>query len=118
MSDSDNLNVVAIHLEPDILQCEVKLALGSITANKVSRGDESLAKLILILKDYTITVQYSICQQMWITYQWSQYWKRSVFISISKRTMPKNVQTVIELHSFNMLSRLRSKIFKLGFSSM
>ena len=75
MNNSDNLNVVGIHLEPDILQCEVKLALGSNTANKVSGGDEILAKLFLILKDDTVTVQHSICQQIWITCQWPQDWK-------------------------------------------
>ena len=118
VSDSDNLNLVAFHLEPDILHCQVKVALGSFTANKVSGSDEILAKLCLILKDYTVTMKHSICQQIWITSQWPQNWKRSVFISVSKRTIPKNVQTVIQLQTFNMLSRLCSKIFKLGFSNM
>ena len=118
VSDSDNLNLVAFHLEPDILQCQVKVALGSFTANKVSGSDEILAKLFLILKDYTVTMKHSICQQIWITSQWPQDWKRSVFISVSKRTIPKNVQNAIQLQTFNMLSRLCSKIFKLGFSNM
>ena len=61
MSDSDNLNVVAIHLEPDILQCEVKLALGSITMNKASRGDGITAELFQILKDDAVKAQHSIC---------------------------------------------------------
>ena len=71
------------HLEPDILECEVKWALGSITANKASGGDGILAELFQI-KDDAVKVLHSICQQIWKTQQWLQDWKRSVFIPILK----------------------------------
>ena len=78
----DNHNGVITHLEPDILECEVKWALGSITRNKASGGDRIAAHLFEILKDDAVKVLYSICQQIWKTQQWPQDWKRSVFISI------------------------------------
>ena len=70
------------HLEPDILECEVKWALGSITMNKASRGDGIPVELFQILKDDAVKVLYSTCQQIWKTQQWPQDWKRSVFIPI------------------------------------
>ena len=73
------------HLEPDILECEVKLALGSIGMNRASGGDEIPAELLQILKDDAVKVQHSVCQQMWKTQQWAQDWKRSVFIPIPKK---------------------------------
>ena len=73
------------HLEPDSLECEVKWALGSITANKASGGDEIQAELFQILKDDAVKVLHSICQQIWKTQQWPQDWKRSVFITIPKK---------------------------------
>ena len=73
------------HLEPDILECKVKWALGSITINKASGGDGIPVELFQILKDDVVKVLYSICQQIWKTQQWPQDWKRSVFISISKK---------------------------------
>ena len=81
---------VVAHLEPDILECEVKWALGSITINKVSGGDGIPVELFQILKDDAVKVLHSICQEIWKTQQWPQDWKRSVFIPISK-AMPKNV---------------------------
>ena len=72
-------------LEPDILECEVKWALESITTNKASGGDGIPVKLFQILKDDAVKVLHSICQQMWITQQWPQDWKRSVFIPIPKK---------------------------------
>ena len=75
------------HLEPDIIESEVKCALRSISANKVSRGDGILAKRFKILKDYIVKVLHSICQQIWKTQQWPQKGQKSVFIPI-----PKNVQ--------------------------
>jgi len=80
-----NYNGVIIHLEPDILECEVKWALGSITTNKASGGDGIAAELFQILKDGAVKVLHSICQQVWKAQQWPQDWKRSVFISISKK---------------------------------
>ena len=73
------------HLEPDILECEVKWALGSLTTNKASRGDRIPVELIQILKDDVVKVLHSICQQIWKTQQWLQDWKRSVFIPIPKK---------------------------------
>ena len=85
LHDPDNHNGVTIHLEPDILECAVKWALGSITMNKASGGDEIPAELFQILKDDAVKVPHSICQQIWKTQQWPQDWKKSVFISISKK---------------------------------
>ena len=72
------------HLEPDIVECEVKWALGRITTNKASGGDIIPVKLFQILKDDAVKVLHSICQQIWKTQQWSQAWKSSVFIPIPK----------------------------------
>ena len=101
----------------DILECEVKWALGSITMNKTSGGDGIPAELFKILKHDTVKVLHSICQQIWKTQQWPQDWKKSVFIPIPKKGNAKNVQTTIQLHSFHVLARLCSKCFKLGLSS-
>jgi len=76
---------VITHLEPDILESELKLALGSITTNKASGGDGIPAELCQILKDDAVKVLYSICQQIWKTQQQPQNWKRSVFIPIPKK---------------------------------
>ena len=73
------------HLEPDILECEVKWALRSITTNKASGGDAIPVKLFQILKDDAVKVLHSICQQIWKTQQWPQNWKRSIFIPIPKK---------------------------------
>ena len=91
------------HLEPDILECEVKWALGSITANKASGGDGILAELSEILKNNAVKVLHSICQQIWKTQQWPQDWKTSVFIPIPKKGNAKNVQTTTQLYSSHML---------------
>ena len=99
----DGLNT---HLEPDILECEVKWALGRITTNKANGGDGIPAELFQILKDYAVKVLHSICQQIWKTQQWSQDWKRSVFILITKKSNAKNIQTTLQLCSFHMLGRL------------
>ena len=81
--DPDSHDGVATHLESDILECEVKWALGNITTNKASDGIP--AELFQILKDDVDTVPYSICQQIWKTQQWPQGWKSSVFIPIPKK---------------------------------
>ena len=83
--DPDNHDVVVSHLEPDILACDVNWALGSITTNKASGGDGIPAELFQILKNDAVKVLHSICQQIWKTEQWTQDWKRSVFIPISKK---------------------------------
>ena len=85
LNDLDNHNGMITHLEPDILQCEVKRALGSITTNKASGGDGIPDELFKILKDDAVKVLNSIGQQIWKTQQWPQYWKRSVFIPIPKK---------------------------------
>ena len=81
----------AHYLEPDILECEVKGALGSITMNKASGGDGIPAELFQILKDDAVKVLHSICQQIWKTQQWPQDWKRSVFIPIPKKIKVKKM---------------------------
>ena len=84
LHDPDNHDGVITHLEPDILESEVKWALGSITRNKASRGDGIPVKLFKNLKD-AVKVFHSICQQIWKTQQWPQDWKRSIFIPILKK---------------------------------
>ena len=85
LNDPDNHNGVITHLEPDILECEVKWALESITTNKVSGGDGIPAELFQTLKDEAVKLQHSICQQIWKTQQWPQDGKRSAFILIPKK---------------------------------
>ena len=85
LCDPDNHDGVITHLEPDILECEVKWTLGSITTNKASGGDRIPVELFQILKDYAVKVLHSICQHIWKTQQWPQHYRRSVFISIPKK---------------------------------
>ena len=85
----DNHNGVVTHLEPDILEYEVKWALGRITMNKASGGDGIPVELFQILKDDAVKMLHSVCQQIWKTQQWPQDWKRSVFIPISKKDNAK-----------------------------
>ena len=85
LHDPGNHDDVITHLEPDILECEVKWALESITTNKASGGDGIPVELFQILKDDAVKVLHAICQQIWKTQQWSQDWKRSVFIPILKK---------------------------------
>ena len=103
LNDPDNHNGVVTHLEPNILESEVKWALGSITANKASGGDEIPAELFKILRYDAVQVLNSICQQIWKTQQWLQDWKRSVFIPIPKKGNEKNAQTTAQLHSSHTL---------------
>ena len=103
LHDPDNHDGVTTHLEPDILECEVKWALGSITVNKASGGDGMPVELFQILKDDAVQVQHSICQQIWKTLQWPQDWKRSVFIPIPRKARPKNAQTTAKLHASHTL---------------
>ena len=84
--DPHNQDGVITHLEPDILECEVKWALGSITTNKANRGDGITGELFQILKDDAVRVLHSICQQIWKTQQWPQDWERSVFIPVPKKS--------------------------------
>ena len=123
------------HLDPDILEWEVKWALGSISRNQASGGDGIPVELFQILKDDIVKVLHSICQQIWKTQQWPQDWKRSVFIPIPKtgnvkecsnyhtiavisHTSKKNFQTTTQLHSSHTLVKKCSKFSKPGFSNM
>ena len=99
LHDPDNHDGVITHLEPDIMECKVKWALGSITTNKASGGDGIPVELFQILKDDTVKVPHSICQQIWKVQQWPQDWKRSIFIPVLKKDTPKNVQTIAQYHS-------------------
>ena len=85
LNDLDNHDDVVTYLELDILECEVKWVFGSITMNKTSGGDEIPAELFQVLQSDAVKVLHSICQQIWISQQWSQDWKSSVFIPVSKK---------------------------------
>ena len=89
LHDPDNHDGVITHLEPYILECEVKWTLGSITTNKASGGDGIPVELFQILKGDAVKVLHSICQQIWKTQQWPWHWKRSVFIPIPKKSNAK-----------------------------
>ena len=105
LHDPDNHDGVIIYLESDILEYEVKWALGSITMNKASGGDGIPTELFQILKDDAMKLLHSVCQQIWKTQQCPQYWKWSVFIPSQRKTMPKNVQTTAQLYSSHMLAK-------------
>ena len=85
LNDPDNHDCVITHLEPDILECELKWVLWGITTNKGSGGDRIPAELFQILKHDAVKVLHSVCQQIWKTHQWPLDWKVSVFVSISKK---------------------------------
>ena len=104
---------VITHLDPDILECEVKWALGSITLNKASGGEGISAELFQILKDDAVKVLHSICQKIWKIAVATGLEKVS-FHSNQRRAMPKNIQTTAQLHSFHMLAKSGSKSSKLG----
>ena len=101
LHDPDNHDGVITHLEPDILECKVKWALGSITMNKASGGDGIPVELFQILKDDAVKPLNSICQQIWKTQQWPQDWKRSVFIPIPKKG---NAQECSNYHTIALIS--------------
>ena len=105
LHDPDNHDGVITNIEPDILECEVKWALGSITTSKASGGHGIPVELFQILKDDAVNVLHSVCQQTGKTQQWPQDWKRSVFIPIPKKAMPKTIQTTTQLHSSHMLAK-------------
>ena len=102
LHDQDNHHGVITHLEPDILECEVKWALESITMNKASGGDGIPVELFQILKDDAVKVLHSICQQIWKTQQWPQDWKGQFSFQSQRKTMPNNAQTTAQLHSSHM----------------
>ena len=117
LHNPDNHDGVITHLEPDILVCEVKWALGSITTNKASGGDGIPVELFQILKDDAVKVLHSICQQMWKTQQWPRDWKRSVFILVSKKGNAKECPKYCTIDSSDTLVKQCSKFSKPGFSN-
>ena len=110
LHDPDNHDGVITHLEPDILECEVKWALGRITMNKDSVGDEILVELFQILKDNAVKVLHSICQQIWKTQQWPQDWKRSVFIPTPKKG---NAKECSNYHTIALISHASKVMLKI-----
>ena len=103
LHDKDNHNSVITHLEPGILECEVKWALESITTTKASGSDGIPVELFQILKDDAVKVLHSICQQIWKPQQWPQDWKSQFSFQSQRKAMPKNAQTTAQLHSSHTL---------------
>ena len=106
----DNYNGVITYLEPDILECEVKCALESITMNKASGVDGIPAELFQILKGDAVKVLHLTCQQMWKTQQWPQDWKRSVFIPIPKKG---NAKEYSNYHTIALISHASKVMLKI-----
>ena len=105
LHDPDNHDgvITHTHLETDILECEVKWALGSITTNKASGDDGIPIELFQILKDDAVQLLHSICQQVWKTQQWPQDWKSQFSFQSQRKAMPKNAQTTAQLYSSHTL---------------
>ena len=112
LHDPDIHDGVIIHLEPDILECEVKWALGSITTNKASGGDGIPVELFQILKDDAVKVLHAICQQIWKTLQRPQDWKRSVFIPIPKKGNAKECSNYCTIAFISYTSKVMLKILQ------
>ena len=112
LHDPDNHNGVITDLEADILECEVKWALESITTNKASGGDGIPVELFQILKDDAVKVLPSICQQIWKTQQWPQDWKRSVFIPIAKKGNAKKCSNYCTIALISHTSKVMLKILQ------
>ena len=110
LHDPDNHNGVITHLEPDILECEVKWALESIAMNKASGCDGIPVELFQILKDDAVKVLHSKCQQLWKTEQWPQDWKRSVFSPIRKKGNPPKRS---KYHTFMLISHASKVMLKI-----
>ena len=108
--EPDNHVVVITHLEPDMLECEVKWALGSISANKASGDDGIPAEIIQILKDDAVKMLHSTCQQIWKTQRWPQDWKRSVFISIPKKGNAKECSNYCKIALISYANKVILKI--------
>ena len=110
LHNQDNHDGMITHLEPDILECEVKWALGSITMNKASGGDGIPVELFQILRDDAVKVLHSICQQIWKIQQWPQDWKRSVFIPIPKKS---NAKECSNCHTIALISHTSKVMLKI-----
>ena len=115
LQDPDNHDGVITHLEPDILECEVKWALGSITVNKASGGEGIPVKLFQILKDVAVQVVHSICQQIWKTQHWQQDKKRSVLIPIPKKG---NAKECSNYHTIALISHASKVMLKILHASL
>ena len=112
LHDPNNHDGVITHLEPDILECEVKWALGRVTTNKASRGDGIPVELFQILKDDAVKVLHSICHQIWKTQQWPQDWKRSVFIPIQKKGNAKECSNYCTIALISHANKVMLKILQ------
>ena len=112
LRDPDNHDGMITNLEPDILECEVRWALGSITTNKAIGGDGIPVELCQILKDDAVKVLHSICQQIWKTQQWPQDWERSVFIPISKKGNAKECSNYCTIALISHTSKVMLKILQ------
>ena len=112
LHNPDNHDGMITHLEPDVLECEVKWALGSITTNKASGCDRIPAEPFQILKDGTVKVLHTICQQIWKTQQWPQDWKRSVFIPIPKKCNAKECSNYRTIALISHASKVMLKILQ------
>ena len=112
LHDPDNHNGVITHLEPDILECEVKWPLGSITIIKASGGEGILVELFQILKDDAVKVLHSLCPQIWKTQQWPQDWKRSVFIPVPKKGNAKECSNYCTIALISHASKVMLKILQ------
>ena len=106
LHNPDNHDGMITYLESDILECEVKWTLGSITTNKISGGDGIPLELFQILKDDAVKVLHSICQQIWKTQQWPQNWKREVFIPIPKKDIAKECSNYCTIVLFSHGSKI------------
>ena len=112
LHDQDNHDGMITHLQPDILECEVKWALESITINKANGGDGIPVELFEILKDDAVKVLHSICQQIRKTQQWPQNWKRSVFIPIPKKGNAKEFSNYLTIALISHSSKVMLKILQ------
>ena len=110
LHDPDNHDGVITYLEPDILECKVKWALGSITMKKASGGDGIPVELFQILKDDAVEVLHWVCQQIWKTQQWPQDWKRSVFILIPEKG---NAKECSNNHTIALISHTSKVMLKI-----
>ena len=117
LQDQDKHDGVITHLKPDILECEVKWALESITMNKANGVDGIPVELFQILKDDAVKVLHSICQQIWETQQWPQDWKRSVFIPNPKKYNAKGCSNYCTIALISQANKVMPKFSKLGFNS-
>ena len=115
LHNPDNHDGVITHLEPDILDCEVKWALESITMNKANGGDGIPVELFQILKDDAVKVLHSICQRIWKTQQWPQDWKTSVFIPIPKKSTAKECSNYCTIVLISHASKVMLKILQVRF---